>query len=193
MKKKIIYIFCMIFAVFSMCCITGYCNGDIKEAAAQIMEIAQTKDGDITVTDVRKHAGNVAQEYSKDEITDILIMINDYYNERFGDADYYKGICANISASEVDDVMDAIQDGVTPKPAINIKLIIGIAGGVIVVGIIAAVLIVLLRKSNSGKPSKRPVRQDKDYPEEPKIKENPIPEPPHGEEPADSNGWDDYF
>lgn len=149
MKRKLIGIICAVLTVLNFCCVTGFCSGDIADAVSQITVIRKDKSGDVTLTDVRKNAASVSQDFSKDEIEEILIMINDYYKGNFGDEAYYETICENLSASDIETAVEAIKNP-EPVSTLNVGLIAGIAGGVVGVGAVAVVLVVILKKSGNG-------------------------------------------
>lgn len=145
-------------------------SGSINDAVSDLIEIAESKDGIITITDVRKKAKNISNNFSKDQIDDIIFIINDYYNGELGGLDYYQNVCESLSGNDVKDIYNAVSNsGQTDTKKISVNdndddnskdetetgsvslslIVFRVIGAVLLIAIIVVLVVLIVRKKGN--------------------------------------------
>lgn len=150
----IICVFCCTFSFLNVCA-----ENVTAETAETIVELAAEQKNDLTVSDIRREEKKIAQEYTKEELEEILIIVNDNKNKELADESYYTEICEYISDSDVKTVYNAVSgkkaenkaDDESKKPVIGMNVVIIFVIVFAVLIIVAAIVILVLVVVKKGK------------------------------------------
>lgn len=164
----IICVFCFTFSFLNV-----YAENVTYETAETIVELAAEQEDDLTVSDIRREEKKIAQEYTKEELEEILIIVNDNTNKELADESYYAKICEYISESDVKTVYNAVNgkkvedkaddNGVKHKKSvssINVIIILAIVFAVLVIIAVIVILILAVVKKGKGAAKRNDVQRE---------------------------------
>lgn len=96
-KRKRSVVFFILMTLMCLLLLSG-CSGDVLE---ELAELGAELDRSVTITDVRNQVPKALEEYSDEQITDLLFMLNDWKKGALADSDYYAEVCEELSVNNV--------------------------------------------------------------------------------------------
>lgn len=98
MKKQTKTTLWAVLLITIMCFTAGCASGD---PLRKVSKLAENAEDNITITDIRGEASAVASSYTVAEMQDMLMLLNDCYNNQLGDLEYYENVCEDLPKSDV--------------------------------------------------------------------------------------------
>lgn len=137
-----------------------YCSLDIESAVKSACSLRNLKDTNLTITDIRNNGSSAFNELSIGQIDDILLIVNDKWNNSLATLSYYEEVCINLSKEDIEIIYTTVTEENFSNNKIGMKITALV--GVAIIFIIIVIGFVILKSKNNNKNQSSSVNQTHD-------------------------------